>query len=104
MLLWLIRARGRVRTLPHAKQQSKARGFYIEECIKSKWSTRQLERQINTLFYERLLSSQDKKSVVAEIEKTAVASDPKDFIRSPVVLEFLGMINVKCTSIITPAK
>jgi len=37
----------------------KARNFYIDECIKSNWSTRQLERQINTHFYERLLSSHE---------------------------------------------
>ena len=40
-----------------------------EECIKSNWSTRQLERQITTLFYERLLSSKDKEKVSKEIYK-----------------------------------
>ena len=69
----------------------KARAFYVEECVKSKWSSRQLERQINTHFYERLLSSQDKESVAAEIQKTATPPDPKDFIRDPVVLEFMKM-------------
>ncbi|MDR2813252.1 MAG: PDDEXK nuclease domain-containing protein [Prevotellaceae bacterium] len=69
----------------------KARGFYIEECIKSRWSTRQLERQINTYFYERLLSSRDKESVSAEIQKTAAPPDPKDFIRNPYILEFLDI-------------
>ena len=44
------------------------RNFYIEECVKSGWSVRQLERQINSFFYERLLSSQDKKSVRGEIQ------------------------------------
>ncbi|MCL2042045.1 MAG: DUF1016 N-terminal domain-containing protein, partial [Bacteroidales bacterium] len=38
-------------------ENENARNFYIDECIKSNWSTRQLERQINTHFYERLLSS-----------------------------------------------
>jgi len=69
----------------------KARSFYIDECVKSRWSTRQLERQINTHFYERLLSSQDKAAVAAEIQTTAAAPDPKDFIRDPVVLEFLDI-------------
>jgi len=69
----------------------KARDFYIDECVKSRWSTRQLERQINTLFYERLLSSQNKEAVAAEIQKTAPPPDPKDFIRNPVVLEFLDI-------------
>jgi len=68
-----------------------ARNFYIDECIKSNWSTRQLERQINTHFYERLLSSQDKEAVSAEIQKTALPLDPKDFIRNPVILEFLDI-------------
>jgi predicted nuclease of restriction endonuclease-like (RecB) superfamily len=68
-----------------------ARNFYIEECAKSMWSVRQLERQINTMFYHRLLSSQDKESVSAEIQKTAQSLNPKDFIKSPAVLEFLGV-------------
>ena len=42
-------------------ENENARNFYIEECIKSNWSTRQLERQITTLFYERLLSRKIKK-------------------------------------------
>lgn len=37
---------------------NKKREFYIEECIKSNWSTRQLERQINSFYYERLLSTE----------------------------------------------
>jgi hypothetical protein len=68
-----------------------ARDFYVEECIKSNWSTRQLERQINTHFYERLLASQDKESVAAEIQQTAPAPEPKDFIKNPYVLEFLNI-------------
>lgn len=42
-------------------ENENAREFYTEEAIKSNWSTRQLERQINSFFYERLLSSQNKK-------------------------------------------
>jgi len=68
-----------------------ARNFYIDECIKSNWSTRQLERQINTHFYERLLSSQNKEAVAAEIQKTAPAPQPGNFIKNPVVLEFLDI-------------
>lgn len=68
-----------------------ARNFYIDECVKSNWSTRQLERQINTHFYERLLSSQNKEAVAAEIQKTAAPPDPKDFIRNPYILEFLDV-------------
>jgi len=68
-----------------------ARNFYIDESIKSNWSTRQLERQINTHFYERLLSSQNKEAVSKEIQKTAPAPEPKDFIKNPYVLEFLNI-------------
>lgn len=49
-------------------ENEKARNFYLEEAVKAQWSTRQLERQINTLFYERLLSSHDKQSMAAEIQ------------------------------------
>ena len=73
-------------------ESENARNFYIDECIKSNWSTRQLERQINTHFYERLLSSQNKEAVASEIQKTAPAPQPKDFIKNPVVLEFLDIM------------
>ena len=43
-----------------------ARDFYTEECAKSAWSVRQLERQINTMYYQRLLASKDKSSVAEE--------------------------------------
>jgi len=72
-------------------EKEQPRNFYIDECIKSNWSTRQLERQINTMFYERLLSSQNKEAVAAEIQKTAPAPHPRDFIKSPVVMEFLDI-------------
>lgn len=49
-------------------EDEKIRRFYTEECVKSSWSVRQLDRQINSFFYERLLSSQDKKSVSEEIQ------------------------------------
>lgn len=44
-----------------------ARDFYLHECVKENWSVRQLDRQINTLFYDRLLASRDKKAVKEEI-------------------------------------
>jgi len=69
----------------------KNRNFYIDECIKSNWSTRQLERQINTHFYERLLASQNKDAVAAEIQQTAPGPQPRDFIKNPYVLEFLDL-------------
>ena len=72
-------------------ENKNARRFYIEEAIKSNWSTRQLERQINSFFYERLLSSQNKEKVSEEIQKLEPAKVPEDIIRDPYVLEFLGL-------------
>ena len=69
-----------------------ARAFYEDECVKSNWSTRQLERQINSFFYERLLSSRDKEPVKNEIfALEPQAKTPEDIIRDPYVLEFLGL-------------
>ena len=48
-------------------ENENAREFYMQEAVKSQWSTRQLERQINSFFYERLLSSQNKEQEAAEI-------------------------------------
>lgn len=72
-------------------ENKNAREFYIEEAIKSNWSTRQLERQINSFFYERLLSSQNKEKVSEEIQKMEPVKIPEDIIRDPYVLEFLGL-------------
>lgn len=72
-------------------ENEKARQFYTEKVVHSQWSTRQLERQINSFFYERLLSSQDKKGVSEEIKALEPAKTPKDIIRDPYVLEFLGL-------------
>jgi len=74
-------------------KDSQARAWYANEAVTQGWSVRALDRQISTLFYERLLGSQDKAGVTAEavalIAKDAPA-DPRDFIRDPYVLEFLG--------------
>ena len=73
-------------------ENENARNFYIEECIKSNWSTRQLERQITTLFYERLLSSKDKEKVSKEIFKLEPQiKKAEDIIKDPYILEFLGL-------------
>lgn len=73
-------------------ENENARNFYIEECIKSNWSTRQLERQITTLFYERLLFSKDKEKVSKEIFKLEPQiKKAEDIIKDPYVLEFLGL-------------
>jgi len=69
----------------------KRREWYTEECAKSGWSVRQLERQINTMFYERLLSSKEKDAVAAEIQTTEPKPEYEKIIRDPYVLEFLDI-------------
>lgn len=67
-----------------------ARGFYMKECANSNWSVRQLKRQIDTFYYERLLTNRNKESVV----DNKILLDnlkPKDIIKDPYVLEFLGL-------------
>lgn len=72
-------------------ENEQARNFYLEECEKANWSTRQLERQINSFFYERLLSSHNKEAVSSEILALEPSKKPEDVIRDPYVLEFLGL-------------
>lgn len=69
----------------------KRREWYTDECEKSGWSVRQLERQINTMFYERLLSSKEKEAVAAEIQVTEPKPEYEKIIRDPYVLEFLDL-------------
>ncbi len=65
------------------------RTFYMEECVKSAWSVRQLERQINTMYYERILASRDKESVAEEIQKTEPKPEYEKIVKDPYVMEFL---------------
>jgi predicted nuclease of restriction endonuclease-like (RecB) superfamily len=73
----------------------KARKWYMDEAAGQNWSSRSLERQINTLYYERLLMSRDKFAVMAEAATNIdpMSNDPRNFIRDPVMLEFLGLPN-----------
>ena len=77
-------------------ENMKAREWYMNEAADQNWSTRALERQINSLYYERLIMSKDKVPVGEEMqERTApLAPVPEDFIKDPYVLEFLGMPDV----------
>lgn len=70
-----------------------ARDWYANESVIQNWSTRQLERQIGTLYYERLLVSKDRKAVKKEATEKLiqVPPSPRDFVRDPVLLEFLGL-------------
>lgn len=73
-------------------QDETARNYYLQECVAGNWSTRQLERQINTMYYERMLASRDKNAVRAEIEQTAPKTlQPREIIHDPFILEFLGI-------------
>lgn len=65
--------------------------YYIEESCKNNWSSRQLERQINSQLYERLLLSTNKEKVLAVALGEAKPEYPKDIIKDPMVLEFLGL-------------
>ena len=68
-----------------------ARGFYMNECINSNWSTRELDRQINSLLYERLDLSKNKRKIKQMSEKGQIIVKASDLVKDPYVLEFLGM-------------
>ena len=67
------------------------RDFYTQEAIKSNWSVRQLDRQINTMYYKRILARRDKESVAAEIQTTEPKPEYEQIIKDPYVLEFLDL-------------
>lgn len=67
------------------------REFYIAETEKNNWTARQLERQINSQLFERLLISNDVKSVLAVAKSEKSPIDAKEIIKDPMVLEFLGL-------------
>ena len=69
------------------------RQWYMNEAATLNWSTRALERQIGTLYYERLLVSQDRPALQQEAASNLATlnKSPREFVRDPVLLEFLGM-------------
>ncbi len=70
------------------------RNFYETECINSNWSVRELQRQLDTSLFERLLLSDSKnnKKKVLELSKEGqVVNNPSDIIKDPYVFEFLGI-------------
>ena len=67
------------------------REYYELEAVNEGWSGRQLERQINSMLYERLLMSNDKESVLAVARKERIPESPQEIIKDPMVLEFLGL-------------
>ncbi len=67
------------------------REYYQLEAVNNSWTKRELERQINSMLYERLLLSNDKESVLAVAHKQRIPQNPKEIIKDPMVLEFLGL-------------
>ena len=67
------------------------RAFYEMEAIRGCWSVKELERQINSLYYERSGLSQNKETLSALVQRQAMQLQPKDIINTPVTLEFLGL-------------
>ncbi len=69
----------------------RAREFYMNEAVANGWGTRALDRQINSLYYERLLSSQDKQQVIDEMKEKTATLNPEDVLKDPYILEFLQL-------------
>lgn len=67
------------------------RKFYLNECINSKWSVRELQRQRDSLLYERLTISADKEKILELSEKGQILKTSKDLVKDPFVLEFLDI-------------
>jgi len=67
------------------------REYYQLEAVNNSWTKRELERQINSMLYERLLLSNDKESVLAVAHKQRIPQNPKEIIKDPMELEFLGL-------------
>jgi predicted nuclease of restriction endonuclease-like (RecB) superfamily len=74
-------------------QNEQARLWYMNEAAEQTWSSRQLDRQISVLYYERLLNSTDTLSVRKEAENNLAQLAPQEFIHDPYVLEFLNLKN-----------
>lgn len=72
-------------------EEEPKRNFYMHECINSRWSVRELQRQRASLLYERLLLSTDKKSVLELAENGQVLRNSKDLVKDSFVLEFLDI-------------
>ena len=72
-------------------EKEEPRNFYMIESISNNWSTRELERQINSLLYERLALSKNKKDVKKLSLAGQAIQKPIDIVKDPYVLEFLGL-------------
>jgi predicted nuclease of restriction endonuclease-like (RecB) superfamily len=72
-------------------EDSRERKFYEIESIKYRWSVRELKRQYDSALYTRLSLSRDKKGILELSEKGQIIEKPKDIIKDPYILEFLGL-------------
>ena len=68
-----------------------ARPFYEIEAVKNNWSAREMERQINSLLFERLAKSKDEAGLMRLARKGQEIQRPEDVFKDPVVIEFLGL-------------
>ena len=78
------------RTLIQITDKDK-REYYELEAANNCWTARQMQRQINSMLYERLLLSNDKEAVLAMARKEKLPETPKEIVKDPMVLEFLGL-------------
>lgn len=72
-------------------EDKQKRKFYEKETISSKWSVRELDRQLNSALFERLALSRDKKGALELSKKGQVIEKPEDAVKDPYILEFLGL-------------
>ena len=72
-------------------QSVSSRAFYEIESIQNNWSARELERQINSLLFERLAKSKDKSGVMELATRGQEVMSPLDIFKDPVVIEFVGL-------------
>lgn len=74
-------------------ESENARDFYETESVRCGWDKRALERQISTLFYERLLKSGDKSAMLRQAASGTKGLEPIDVLKNPYILEFLNLPN-----------
>jgi predicted nuclease of restriction endonuclease-like (RecB) superfamily len=99
----LVSSKGEIRHAPRAElswshyrllmqlRDPQAREWYMHEAADQNWSSRQLDRQISVLYYERLLASRRKAPVRREAAAKLASVEPEQFIRDPYVLDFLAL-------------
>jgi predicted nuclease of restriction endonuclease-like (RecB) superfamily len=72
-------------------EEPQKRSFYEIECSTGNWSTRELERLMNSMLFERLALSRDKEGVMTLAREGQILREPTDLVKDPYVLEFLGL-------------